>query len=219
LLKARVEKSFGEFSVSADIALEWPGITVLFGKSGAGKTTLINMIAGLIRPDSGFISCGDRIFFDSGNSIALPPERRGLGYVFQEHRLFPHMSVRNNMLFGPKFCGRACDRSKFDKAVEILGIGHLLSRHPGTLSGGESQRVAIGRAVLACTSLLLMDEPMASIDRERKEDLLGYVKKIPENFGVPIIYVTHSETELSYLADRVIVMNDGRIVRERADNA
>ena len=219
MLDARVKKSFGEFAISVEMTLANPGTTVLFGKSGAGKTTLVNMIAGLVRPDSGFISCGGRVFFDSGANVELPPERRGLGYVFQQHRLFPHMSVRGNMLFGPKFCGRPCDKAKFDRAVEILGIGHLLSRRPNSLSGGESQRVAIGRAVLACTSLLLMDEPMSSIDKGRKEGLIGYIKAIPENFGIPVIYVTHSHEEMSRLADRVIVMNDGQIAQERTDKA
>jgi molybdate transport system ATP-binding protein len=213
LLDLRVEKSFGEFSVVADISIEQSGITVLLGKSGAGKTTLVNMIAGLVRPDRGFISCGGRVFFDSSENVSLPPESRGLGYVFQQHRLFPHMSVQNNLLFGPRFCGRPFDASRFEKAVEVLGIAHLLSRKPDSLSGGESQRVAIGRAILACSSILLMDEPLSSIDNERKEDLIEYVDGIPEKFGTPIIYVTHSHREASRLADRVIMMDGGRLVK------
>jgi molybdate transport system ATP-binding protein len=218
LLDIRVEKRFGEFCLTADISLERSGITVLFGKSGAGKTTLVNMIAGLVRPDRGVISCGGRCFFDSSRNFSFPPERRGLGYVFQQHRLFAHMSVLNNLVFGPKFCGRPFDRERFRKVVEILGIEHLLSRRPNSLSGGESQRVAIGRAILACTSILLMDEPLSSIDRERKEELLGYIASIPKNFGIPVIYVTHSHRELSLLADRVVEISEGRVVSERAES-
>jgi molybdate transport system ATP-binding protein len=217
LLKLRAQKTFGEFSVEVDISIEQSGITALFGKSGAGKTTFVNMIAGLVRPDMGFISCGGKVFFDSDRNISLPPERRGLGYVFQQHRLFSHMSVRNNLMFGSRFCGRPFDSARFEKVVEVLGIGNLMSRRPNSLSGGESQRVAIGRAILACTSILLMDEPLSSLDRERKEDLLGYIDDIPKNFGIPIIYVTHSHRELSRIADRVITISDGRVIPERTD--
>ena len=211
LLDVRVEKNFGGFSMSMDFSVDQRGVTVLFGKSGAGKTTLLNMIAGLVSPDCGFISCDGKIFFDSAKKFSLPPEHRGIGYVFQECRLFTHMSVKNNLMFGPRFCGRPRDPALFEKVVEILGIGGLLSRMPGSLSGGEGQRVAIGRALLACTSFLLMDEPLSSLDAERKEDIAGYVASIPENFGIPIIYVTHSREELARLVDRVVVIRDGRV--------
>ena len=151
MLDVRVEKSFGEFSMNMNFSVDPDGVTVLFGKSGAGKTTLVNMIAGLVSPDKGFIACGGKIFFDSAKKFSLPPERRGLGYVFQECRLFTHMSVKNNLLFGSRFCGRPYNPSLFVKTVELLGIGGLLSRRPGSLSGGERQRVSIGRALLACT--------------------------------------------------------------------
>jgi molybdate transport system ATP-binding protein len=165
-----------------------------------------------MHPDRGFISYGGTVFFDSDEGISLSPERRGIGYVFQQHRLFPHLSVSDNLRFGPKFCGRPRDEGKFDKVVDVLGIRHLLARRPNSLSGGEGQRAAIGRAVLASVSVLLMDEPLSSIDNERKEDLLGYIETIPQNFGTPVIYVTHSRRELSRLANEVIVMDDGRIV-------
>ncbi|MDR1944236.1 MAG: ATP-binding cassette domain-containing protein [Synergistaceae bacterium] len=210
MLEVRVKKNFGEFAMDMDFSLDPTGITVFFGKSGAGKTTLVNMIAGLVRPDQGVISCGGREFFSSGRKFSLPPEKRGLGYVFQQCRLFPHLSVRNNILFGPRFCGRRFDESFFQKVVEVLGVGSLLERRPNSLSGGESQRVAIGRALLSCESFLLMDEPLSSLDIERKEDLIEYIASIPQNFGIPVIYVTHSKEELSRLADRVLLISGGR---------
>ena len=213
LLNVRAEKSFGVFSMSMDFSLDPAGITVLFGKSGAGKTTLVKMIAGLVSPDEGFIDCYGKIFFDSSKKFSLPPEKRGLGYVFQEGRLFAHMSVKNNLLFGPRFCGRPYNPDLFAKVAELLGIEGLLSRKPGSLSAGEGQRVAIGRALLACTSFLLMDEPLSSLDEERKEDLTAYIASIPQNFGIPIIYVTHSKEEAARLADRVVFISGGRVER------
>ena len=211
MLDVRVEKNFGDFSMNIDFSVDTAGITVLFGKSGAGKTTLLKMIAGLVSPDEGCINCCGKIFFDSARNFSLPPEKRGLGYVFQEGRLFTHMSVKNNLLFGPRFCDRPYNPDLFVKVVELLGIGGLLSRKPGSLSAGEGQRVAIGRALLACTSLLLMDEPLSSLDEERKEDLTEYIASIPQNFGIPILYVTHSKEEAARLADRIIVIRGGRI--------
>lgn len=188
------------------------GITVLCGKSGAGKTTLLNMIAGLVRPDEGSIVCGDVRFFDSrpGSPADLPPERRGVGYVFQQHRLFSHISVEGNLLFASRYCGRKLDGGRFSKVVETLDIGHLLHRRPATLSGGEGQRVAIGRALLASDSLLLMDEPLSSLDTERKEEILGYIASVGRDFKTPILYVTHSHDEAGRLADRVLPVKDGR---------
>jgi molybdate transport system ATP-binding protein len=219
LLIVKAAKKFGDFSAEVDVSIDERGITALSGPSGAGKTTLVNMIAGLVAPDSGFISCGGKVFFDSSARISLPPERRGLGYVFQQHRLFPHMSVRSNLLFAPKFCGRPQLRERFGRVADALGIWRLMERKPDSLSGGESQRAAIGRAILACSSMLLMDEPLSSLDDERKEELMGYIKEIPEKFGIPVIYVTHSKDELSRLADRVITMSGGRVVSERTDTA
>jgi molybdate transport system ATP-binding protein len=209
MLVVRIKKSFEDFSMSMNFSLDQSGITVLFGRSGAGKTTLVNMIAGLVLPDEGFISCGRGVFFDSEKNFCLPPNRRGLGYVFQQSRLFSHLSVKNNLLFGPKFCGRPFDPDFFARAVDVLGIGHLLSRMPNYLSGGESQRVSIGRALLASVSFLLMDEPLSSLDDERKEDLIGYIASIPKNFDIPIMYVTHSTEEVASLADRVVYIQDG----------
>ena len=210
MLDVCVKKRFGDFAMDLDFSLQGTGIVVLFGRSGAGKTTLVNMIAGLVTPDEGRIACGGRVFFDSARRIVLPPEKRGLGCIFQQHRLFSHMSVENNLLFAPRFCNRPYDPDFFERVVELLGIGHLLPRRPNTLSGGESQRVAIGRALLSRASFLLMDEPLSSLDNERKEDLMGYVASIPGGFGVPILYVTHSTDELSRLADGVLEIEGGR---------
>ena len=196
--------------MDVDFSMDEAGITVFFGRSGAGKTTLVNMIAGLVSPDEGIISYRGKIFFDSFEKISIPPERRGLGYVFQQHRLFTHMSVRNNLLFASRFCGREVQQGFYERVTELLGIEQLLGRKPATLSGGESQRVAIGRALLACRSFLLMDEPLSSLDPLRKEDLLGYILSIPKKLNIPVIYVTHSVEELSSLADSVLVIDEGR---------
>ena len=210
VLDVRVRKIIGALCMNVDFSMDEAGITVFFGKSGAGKTTLVNMIAGLVSPDEGVISCRGRAFFDSHGGVDVPPERRGLGYVFQQHRLFTHMSVRSNLLFASRFCGRPVESGFYERVTELLGIAHLLGRRPATLSGGESQRVAIGRALLACRSFLLMDEPLSSLDPLRKEDLLGYIRSIPKELNIPVIYVTHSIDELSFLADSVLVIDDGR---------
>lgn len=212
----RVQKCLSDFSIDIEFSIREVGIVVLFGKSGAGKTTLTSMLAGLVTPDEGHIVCGDRVFFDSSRGINLPPEKRGLGCVFQQRRLFPHMSVKSNLLFAPRFCRRPFDPDFFSRVLELLGIERLLSRKPNTLSGGEGQRVEIGRALLCHASFLLMDEPLSSLDDERKEDLMGYIASIPENFGVPILYVTHSTNELSRLANSVLEIDAGRICARRS---
>lgn len=159
----RVKKRYGDFFIDVDFEIPATGVTVFFGPSGAGKTTLLDMIAGLVMPDEGVIRFGDSIFFDSSGGVCLSLERRALGYVFQQHRLFSHMSVKGNMTFASKCCGRPLEDGRFEKVVDVLGIAHLLERKPASLSGGESQRVAIGRALLATRSLLLMDEPLSSL--------------------------------------------------------
>lgn len=219
MLDVQVRKRLGDFSIEIEFSTEEAGIVVLFGKSGAGKTTLTGMLAGLVTPDEGRVVCGGRVFFDSSRGINLPPEKRGLGCVFQQRRLFPHMSVKGNLLFAHRFCKRPLDPDFLSRVVELLGIGHLLSRKPNTLSGGEGQRVEIGRALLCRASLLLMDEPLSSLDDERKEDLMGYIASIPENFGVPILYVTHSTHELARLANSVLEIDAGSVGARRTKEA
>ncbi|MDR1085073.1 MAG: ATP-binding cassette domain-containing protein [Deltaproteobacteria bacterium] len=213
-LEVCLEKRFGPFCLEVDFELAEVGITVVFGPSGAGKTTFLNLLAGLERPDRGFIRYRDRVFYDSSLGLIIPPEKRNLSYVFQQPRLFSHFSVATNLLFSARFCGRKVAKDSFDRVVDILGLRPLLSRQPHTLSGGESQRVAIGRALLSRSlqslPLMLMDEPLSSLDRSRKTELLDYVVRIPGQFGVPIIYVTHSEDELLFLADQVLNINSGR---------
>jgi molybdate transport system ATP-binding protein len=203
-------KSYGGFHFKAAFTLAEPGITVVFGPSGAGKTTLLNLLAGLSQPDWGFIRYQERTFFDAAKKLFVPPEKRRLSCVFQESRLFSHFSVRNNLLFPARFGGRPLEPGSFDRVVELLGLEGLLDRRTITLSGGEAQRVAIGRALLAKGQLLLMDEPLSSLDRERKTELLGYIAAIPQRFGTPTLYVTHAEDELERLADRVLTIEGGQ---------
>ncbi|SHO57391.1 ATP-binding cassette domain-containing protein [Vibrio quintilis] len=184
------------------------GITALYGHSGAGKTSIINMIAGLLAPDDGKIIVNDRVFFESVHQINLPPEQRRVGYIFQDKRLFHFLSVRKNLLFS----GRTDEHAPlFDEIVGLLDIGDLLSRKPATLSGGEAQRVAIGRALLARPDLLLLDEPMSFLDNKCRQALSGFLLKIPQRFSVPVILVTHSVDEIEQLADRVYCIENGQI--------
>lgn len=211
MLDVSLKKEIGTLKIDIGFKIERPMISVVFGKSGAGKTTLANMLSGLVRPQSGHILFKGAAFFDSSKGIDLPPEKRGIGYVFQEHRLFPHMSVKRNLTFG-QFPGKRKSRMDFSKIVDLFAIGHLLDRHPETLSGGESQRVALGRAIFACTSFLVMDEPLSSLDNEIKNGLIDYIALIPDNFSIPLIYITHSIYEVSRLAERVLVIDGGKLI-------
>ncbi|MFA7434174.1 MAG: molybdenum ABC transporter ATP-binding protein [Gemmobacter sp.] len=189
-----------------------PGVTALFGRSGSGKTTVINAVAGLLRPDRGRVVAGDTVLLDTGAGRVLPPHRRRVGYVFQEGRLFPHLTVRQNLLYGRWFAGlRGGDG--FGRVVEMLGIGPLLARRPGALSGGEKQRVAIGRALLSEPRILLMDEPLAALDEDRKAEILPYVERLRDETEVPILYVSHSPAEVARLATTVVLLEAGRAVR------
>ncbi len=207
MLELDFEQRLGELHMQVATTLPTESITAIFGLSGAGKTSLINVIVGLTRPQKGRIVLNDRTLVDVEQKIFLPPEKRRVGYIFQDARLFPHYRVKGNLQYGmaPEM------KSQFDNIVGLLGIEHLLSRFPVTLSGGEKQRVAIGRALLTGPEILLMDEPLASLDLPRKRELLPYLEKLSEDVKIPILYVSHSLDEILRLADNVIVMDKGKI--------
>jgi len=187
------------------------GLTALFGRSGAGKTSVVNAIAGLLRPEKGRIVVDGSVLIDTGGGVRAPVHKRRIGYVFQEGRLFPHLTVRQNLLFGRWFGSRSPPSTQLEGVVDLLGIGSLLDRRPGRLSGGEKQRVTIGRALLADPLLLLMDEPLASLDAERKEEILPYIERLRDQGNVPIVYVSHSVSEVSRLASTIVLVSDGRV--------
>ena len=212
MLQVSIQKQLEAFALQVSFVLASRGITVLWGASGSGKTTLLQCLAGLLRPDAGRITCREAVWFDAEQGVCLVPERRRIGYVFQDVRLFPPLSVRSNMLFGRRFRGPS--GVSFEDVVALLGLGRLLHRTPSDLSGGEKQRVAVGRALLACPELLLMDEPLTGLDRGKREEIMAYIKAIPERFGVPILYVTHSDAERRFLADRVLNLEDGKLAED-----
>jgi molybdate transport system ATP-binding protein len=212
VIEVEVAKCLGGFAVEAAFRSERATVTALFGRSGAGKTSVINMVAGLIRPDRGAIRLDGRPLFDSAKALDLPPERRRVGYVFQDGRLFPHLSVRRNLVYGMNLLPARERRIGFDRVVDLLGIAGLLARRPATLSGGEKQRVAIGRALLTSPRLLLMDEPLASLDQARKSEVIPFIGKLPAALSIPILYVTHSIDEVLLLADDIVLMDCGRSV-------
>jgi len=201
--------------IELDIRFEAPaGVTVLFGRSGSGKTTIVNAVAGLVRPRAGRVALDDWVLFDTEAGLWVPPHRRRLGYVFQEGRLFPHLTVRQNLYFGRWFAPRNAPREDPDRVIEMLGIGHLLDRRPARLSGGEKQRVAIGRALLASPRMILADEPLAALDEARKAEILPYFERLRDEVTVPILYVTHSAAEVARLATSVVVLQDGKVQRQ-----
>ncbi|BBF94457.1 molybdenum ABC transporter ATP-binding protein [Blastochloris tepida] len=199
----------GAFALDVAFAAEG-GITALFGHSGSGKSTVIRLLAGLARPQRGRIEVEDTVLLDTGRGIDLKPHRRRLGLVFQDAQLFPHLSVRANLTYGRFFTPAAGRVVAFDPVVEVLGISHLLDRRPMTLSGGERQRVAIGRALLASPRLLLMDEPLASLDAERKLEVLPFIERLRDEFAIPIVYVSHAVEEVARLAARVVKLEGGK---------
>lgn len=188
------------------------GLTALFGPSGSGKTTLVNIIGGLIEPDHGRVVVDGQVLLDTESGVNLPSHQRRIGYVFQEARLFPHLTVRQNLLFGRWFAPRlAPATTELDAVLDLLGIGHLLARRPAGLSGGEKQRVAIGRALLAKPRLLLMDEPLASLDEARKAEILPHIERLRDELRIPIVYVSHSVAEVSRLATTLAIMEEGKV--------
>ena len=212
MIDIRVEKKLGSFSLNTAFESDSDGTTALFGRSGAGKTSIINMIAGLVQPDAGCIRINDLTLFDSARRINLAPEKRRIGYVFQDGRLFPHLSVKKNLTYGLRLTRKKFRYIGIDEVVDLLGIDHLMSRYPSALSGGEKQRVAIGRALLTSPSLLLMDEPLASLDETRKKDVLPFIARLSSRFSIPIIYVSHSLDEILNLADHLVLLSNGNVV-------
>jgi molybdate transport system ATP-binding protein len=212
-IEIAIRHRFAAFEVVIDFAAPG-GVTALFGRSGAGKTTVVNAVAGLFRPAHGRIVVGGETLMDTEARLFVPTHRRRVGYVFQDARLFPHLTVRQNLVFGRWFRGGGARTADFDRIVDLLGIEMLLERRPGTLSGGERQRVAIGRALLSEPRLLLMDEPLAALDEARKAEILPYIERLRDTFDMPILYVSHAVEEVARLATTIVALNDGRVARQ-----
>src|SRR5262245_8924107 len=210
MLAVDVEKRLGGFSIAARFETA-SGVTALFGPSGSGKSSLVNMIAGLVTPDRGCIVLADTVLFDSKVRIDVPTHQRRIGYVFQEGRLFPHLTVASNLDYGRRMCGLAPDPAETQRIVEMLDIGNLVARRPGRLSGGERQRIAIGRALLMRPRLLLLDEPLASLDAARKREILPYLERLRDEAAVPMVYVSHHPGELRRIATSVVRLDGGRV--------
>jgi molybdate transport system ATP-binding protein len=211
VLAVDVEKKVGALHLAVRFQAAG-GATALFGPSGAGKTSVVNMIAGLLKPDRGSITLDDTILFEAEKAINVPPHRRRIGYVFQEGRLFPHLSVRQNLDYGRRLSGRPRNTSEFERIASLLGITNLLHRRPRMLSGGERQRVAIGRALLMQPRLLLLDEPLASLDAGHKGEILPYLVRLRDQAAIPMVYVSHIAAEVHQIATNVVRLDDGHVV-------
>jgi molybdate transport system ATP-binding protein len=209
MLRVDVRKQLGEFSLEASFQSEGR-VTGLFGASGAGKTSLVNMIAGLLTPDRGTIALDGEVLDDTASRIHVPSHRRHIGYVFQDARLFPHLDVRQNLDYGRRMNALAADPAQHERITDMLDIGPLLDRRPGKLSGGERQRVALGRALLSRPRLLLLDEPLGSLDEGRKVEILPYLIRLRDE-GIPMVYVSHDAAELRQLATQIVMLRDGRV--------
>ncbi|GEC14983.1 molybdenum ABC transporter ATP-binding protein [Nitrobacter winogradskyi] len=210
MLRVEVSKQLGQFSVDVAFASEGR-VTGLFGPSGSGKTSLVSMIAGLMTPDRGVISVDGEALDDTTRRFHVAVHRRRIGYVFQDARLFPHLDVRRNLDYGRRMNRLTRDAAQEKRLSEMLNIGHLLDRRPGQLSGGERQRVALGRALLAQPRLLLLDEPLGSLDEDRKAEILPYLMLLRDGAGVPMVYVSHDPDELRQLASHVVMLKRGRV--------
>jgi molybdate transport system ATP-binding protein len=214
MLRVSVLKRRDGFTLEAEFAAPTPGIVALFGRSGCGKTTLVNIISGLLAPDEGSVRLGDTVLTDTRSGIAIPAERRRIGYVFQDPRLFPHFSVLGNLRYGQKRVASATHLIGFDEVVALLGLAALLDRRPHQLSGGERQRVSLGRALLSQPLLLLLDEPLASLDVARREEVLPYLEALRDRLSIPMVYVSHQFDEVLRLATHVVLMESGSVVTQ-----
>ena len=211
-INVNIDKIMGDFYLktkfNADI-----GITAIFGPSGAGKSTLVNLIAGLMKPNNGYIKIFDELIFDSEQKINIQVNKRGIGFVFQDARLFPHMKVEANLKYSHRF-GRRGQLHSFSEIVEVLNLGGILNRLPGNLSGGEKQRVAMGRALLSNPKILILDEPLAGLDEGLKAEVIPYLEFLRDNFNLPILYISHSQSEVARLSDKIVVLEKGRILEQ-----
>jgi molybdate transport system ATP-binding protein len=211
-LLARFDLRHAAFHLNVELDVPTSGLTAIFGPSGSGKTTLLRCLAGLERAPQGYLQFGDDVWQDESIGRCQPLSERPIGYVFQEPRLFPHYNVRSNLLYGYKRIPLEARRITLEQVVDILGIGHLLDRRIHKLSGGEQQRVAIGRALLTSPKLLLLDEPLASLDIQRKQELLPFISRLHKQLHIPVVYVSHALSEILQLADRVILLKEGHVV-------
>ncbi|MGY6214828.1 molybdenum ABC transporter ATP-binding protein [Methylolobus aquaticus] len=211
-IRARFRIDWPGFTLETNLALPGSGVTALFGHSGSGKTTFLRCVAGLEHAREGFLRVNGQVWQDDAKGVFLPTYRRPLGYVFQEASLFEHLTVRRNLDFGQRRVPRESRKVSFDHAIHLLGIEHLLDRRPAKLSGGERQRVAIARALLTSPRLLLMDEPLAALDLQRKKEILPYLRRLHDELDIPVLYVSHSPDEVAQLADHLVLLADGAVV-------
>lgn len=213
MLRVDVTKQLGELKLEATFQSDSP-VTGLFGPSGAGKSSIINMIAGLLKPDRGAIAIGNETTDDTAAKRHMPPHRRRIGYVFQDARLFPHRNVAQNLDYGRRMNKLTPDAAHLERILDLLDIGHLQTRRPGQLSGGERQRVALGRALLARPRLLLLDEPLGSLDQNRRAEILPYLERLRDEEHIPMVYVSHDPDEMRRLAGHVVMLKRGRVVAQ-----